>query len=59
MVDMNDREYYAERAAAERAAATAAEDATAFRAHIELAREYAWRAATEPYSDRPAASPGL
>ena len=48
---MNDREYFKRRAEAERAAAEAAKDATSFRAHMTLAREYEWRAVTEPYPD--------
>ncbi|MDB5704407.1 MAG: hypothetical protein JWN66_1523 [Sphingomonas bacterium] len=45
---MSDREYFKRRAAAERAAAQAARDSTAFLAHMQLAREYDWRAVTEP-----------
>lgn len=45
---MDDREYYKARAEAERQAALNAADATAARAHFELAREYEWRMVTEP-----------
>ncbi|PXA99147.1 hypothetical protein DMC47_04940 [Nostoc sp. 3335mG] len=45
---MDDRDYYRMRADAERNAAYAARDATACRIHMELAREYGFRAAMEP-----------
>ncbi len=45
---MNDREYYRMRADAERKAAYAARDAASCRIHMELAREYEFRAAMEP-----------
>ena len=51
---MSDREYFNKRATAERRAAMKATDTCAARAHLELAREYEWRAATEPYQDTPA-----
>jgi hypothetical protein len=52
MGEMSDREYFKQRAEAERAAAQAAKDPTAFHAHMALAQEYEWRAATEPYAER-------
>jgi hypothetical protein len=48
---MNDREYFKRRAEAERTAAEAAKEAISFSAHMTLAREYEWRAGTEPYPD--------
>ncbi len=45
---MNDPEYYRMRADAERKAAYAARDAASCRLHMELAREYEFRAAMEP-----------
>lgn len=48
---MSDREYFKRRAQAERAAAEAAKDAVSCRIHMTLAREYDWRAATEPMSE--------
>lgn len=48
---MSDREYFKHRAAAERAAAQAAKDATSFLAHMAMAREYDWLAVTEPGED--------
>jgi hypothetical protein len=45
---MGDREYFRDRAQAERAAALKAKDMCAFRAHMDLAHEYEWRAVTEP-----------
>lgn len=56
---MSDREYFNRRAAAERLAAMNATDTCAIRAHMELAREYEWRAATEPYQDRLTPNPTL
>jgi hypothetical protein len=47
----SDRDYYRKRAKAERDAAVAAKDLSAVRAHVDLAREYEWRAATEPYAE--------
>jgi hypothetical protein len=55
--DMSDREYFKDRAQAEREAAQIAPDVTAFHAHMEMAREYDWRAATEPYPDSTPPSP--
>lgn len=49
--DMGNREYFKDRARAERNAAQIAQDVTAFHAHMTLAREYDWRAATEPYPE--------
>jgi hypothetical protein len=49
--DMSDREYFKDRARAEREAAQGAEDGPAFHAHMALVREYEWRAATEPYPE--------
>ena len=48
---MSDREFFKQRAAAERAAAQAATDGASFRRHMEQSREYEWRAVTEPYPD--------
>ena len=48
---MGNREYYQRRAEAERATAMAARDVAVIRAHMDLAREYEWRAATEPYPE--------
>jgi hypothetical protein len=48
---MNDREFFKLRAEAERAAAQAAIDPAGFRRHMVQAREYEWRAVTEPYPD--------
>ena len=48
---MSDREFFKQRAEAERAAAQVATDAAGFRRHMEQAREYEWRAVTEPYPD--------
>lgn len=45
---MSDREYFKERARAERRAAVSAKDVAAARAHFELAREYEWRMLGEP-----------
>jgi hypothetical protein len=48
---MSDREYFKRRAEAERVAAQAATRIASFHAHMQLAREYEWRAATEPYPE--------
>jgi hypothetical protein len=48
---MSDREFFKQRAAAEREAAQAATDVATFRRHMEQSREYEWRAVTEPYPD--------
>jgi hypothetical protein len=48
---MSDRDYYKKRAEAERKAALAAADGTSFQAHMAIAREYEWRAVTEPYPE--------
>ncbi|MES2441828.1 MAG: hypothetical protein V4574_03290 [Pseudomonadota bacterium] len=48
---MSDRDYFKDRAQSERAAAQTAADPTAFHAHMQMAREYEWRAATEPYAE--------
>lgn len=45
---MNDRDYYRMRALAERKAAYAARDVAACRVHMDMAREYEFRAAMEP-----------
>ncbi len=48
---MSDRDYFHRRAGAERRAALKAATAESFRSHMILAREYEWRAATEPFSE--------
>ena len=48
----SDRDYYKQRAATEREAASNAKDVASARAHFELAREYEWRAATEPLPEQ-------
>lgn len=45
---MNDRDYYRMRALAERKAAYAARDVASCRVHMDMAREYEFRAAMEP-----------
>lgn len=50
---MGDREYYRKRAQAERAAAIAARDRASCKAHMDLAREYDWRATFEPSAETP------
>ena len=45
---MSDRDYFRKRAEAERAAAIAAKDRASCRVHMNMAREYDWRASTEP-----------
>jgi hypothetical protein len=50
---MSDREYFARRAVVEREAALKARDLSSFRAHMDMAREYEWRAATEPFPEVP------
>jgi len=45
---MDDREYFKQRAEAERQAAISANDVSAARAHFELARAYEWRMLSEP-----------
>lgn len=45
---MGDREYFRKRAEIERAAAIAAKDRASCRVHMNMAREYDWRANTEP-----------
>lgn len=49
---MSDRDYFKRRAEAERVAARRARDTTSFHAHMTLAREYEWRAVTEPYAEQ-------
>ena len=48
IVASGDKDYYRRRAEAERAAALSSTDVAVMRVHLELAREYEWRAATEP-----------
>ena len=55
---MSDREYFQRRAEAERVAARVATDSAAFRKHMQQAREYEWRAVTEPYPDQQYAGSG-
>jgi hypothetical protein len=45
---MNDRDYFRMRAEAERKAAYAATDVASCRVHMDMAREYEFRAAMEP-----------
>lgn len=45
---MSDREYFRKRAEAERAAAIMAKDRASCRVHMNMAREYDWRASGEP-----------
>jgi hypothetical protein len=55
---MNNRQYYRACANAEREAAARAAEMDGFRAHMELAREYEWLEATEPY-DEPEDAPRM
>jgi hypothetical protein len=48
---MSDQHYYKTRAEAERKAALAAADVKSCQAHMAIAREYEWRAVTEPYPE--------
>jgi hypothetical protein len=55
---MSNREFYHACAKAEREAAMFAPQMESFRAHMELAREFEWLAATEPY-DEPQEAPRM
>lgn len=54
---MSDRAYFRRRAEAERAAAIAATDMASCRVHMNMAREYDWRANTEPSVETPTCDP--
>ena len=53
---MNDREYFKKRAAVARAAAMSAKDVASCRIHMDMAREYEFRATMEPDDDPVAAA---